>query len=152
MRIIIGADHAGFRLKESVKEILNSWGITIEDVGTKNDEPCDYPDFAVQVAIRISRGEYDRGILVCGSGAGMVIVANRFPRVRAVLCMTEEMARLARRHNDANCLVLAGRLQDPEVAKKILHVWWETPFEGGRHAKRLEKIAAIEDKICTGRL
>lgn len=151
MNVIIGADHAGFRLKETVKEILNAWGVSFDDVGAMSEEPCDYPDYAAQVARRISQGEFERGILVCGSGAGMVIVANRFPRVRAVVCMNEEMARLSRLHNDANCLVLAGRLLDFRLVEQILRVWWETPFEGGRHVQRLEKIREIENKICLGR-
>jgi len=148
----MGADHAGFRLKEAVKEVLASLEVKVTDVGTMSEEPCDYPDFAVEVAKRISRGEFNRGILVCGSGAGMVIVANRFPQVRAVNCLTEEMARLARLHNDANVLVLAGRLLDIKRAEGILRVWWSTPFAGDRHARRLEKITMIEEKICQGRL
>jgi ribose 5-phosphate isomerase B len=147
MNVIIGADHAGFLLKEEVKKILVTWGVMVVDVGTVSTEPCDYPDYAAEVANRISHGEFSRGILICGSGAGMVIVANRFPGVRAVMCLTEEAARMCRRHNDANCLVLAGRWTDPNTAERILRVWWETPFEGGRHERRLKKIEEIEEKI-----
>lgn len=152
MQVIIGSDHAGFLLKEAVKGWLIDWGVELEDVGTMSEEPCDYPDFAARVAESICRGMASRGILVCGSGAGMVITANRFPRVRAMVCFTEEAARLSRLHNDTNCLVLASRCTDHETAEKILRVWWTTPFAGGRHERRLKKLEQIEEKICRGRL
>ena len=147
-KIIIGSDHAGFALKEAIKETLAALEIPFVDVGPDSDASVDYPDYAVQVARQISDGEFSRGILICGSGAGMTIVANKFPRVRAVLCLNEEMARYCRLHNDANILVLAGRMTEPGQASDILRVWLDTPFEAGRHERRLDKIRALETAIC----
>jgi len=142
MKIIIGSDHAGFALKEALKKAFH--GIT--DIGAGSEESVDYPDFGARVARAVSSGEFDRGILICGSGIGMSIVANRFPGVRAALCTDTETARLSRMHNDANVLVLAGRRTDPETAVAITTVWLDTPFEGGRHARRLDKIRTIEEE------
>jgi ribose 5-phosphate isomerase B len=146
-RIIIGADHAGFSLKEAVKPYLTDRNFLITDVGAYSDEPVDYPDFGSRVAARIASDEFKRGILVCGSGVGMTIIANKYPGVRAVFCLDEETARLSRLHNDANILVLAGRRTDPDAAKKIIRTWLNTPFEGGRHQRRLDKIADVEAKL-----
>ena len=152
-KIIIGSDHAGFCLKDALRRALLSSGMAITDVGAQDETAAvDYPDFAAQVARKVSSGEYPRGILICGSGAGMVIVANKFPGVRAVLCMNEEMARLCREHNDANILVLAGRFIDDPAGLRIMRTWLDTPFEGGRHQRRLEKIEAIEGTICNHEL
>lgn len=140
MKIIIGSDHAGFPLKEALKKAIG--GMT--DIGTGSADSVDYPDFGARVARAVSSGEYDRGILICGSGIGMSIVANKFPGIRAALCTDTEAARLSRMHNDANVLVLAGRRTDPEMAVAITRVWLDTPFEGGRHERRLEKIRNIE--------
>jgi ribose 5-phosphate isomerase B len=140
MKIVIGSDHAGFPLKEALKKAIS--GIT--DIGTGSADSVDYPDFGARVARAVSSGEYDRGILICGSGIGMSIVANKFPGIRAALCTDTEAARLSRMHNDANVLVLAGRRTDPETAVAITRVWLDTPFEGGRHERRLEKIRNIE--------
>jgi len=148
VRIIIGSDHAGFTLKESVKGFLSSAGIRVFDAGTHRDESVDYPDYGVLAAGRVSSGEFEKGILVCGSGVGMAIVANKFPGIRAALCLDEETARLARQHNDSNILVLAGRKTEAAAAERIIKTWLETPFEGGRHQKRLDKIRELEQKLC----
>ena len=142
-KIIIGADHGGFSLKESLKPFLAEMGFAVVDVGTDNDQAVDYPDFGAKAAGALSAGLFQRAILICGSGVGMSIVANRFPGVRAALCLDEETARLSRMHNDANMLVLAGRKTDPETARKIVRTWLATPFEGGRHQRRLDKINGI---------
>jgi len=152
VEIIIGADHAGFSLKEGVKKILAGMNIKIMDVGTQSDESVDYPDFGSRVAEKISAGEFKKGILICGSGVGMSIVANKFPGVRAALSLDIETAQLSRMHNDANILVLAGRRTDIETAEKIVKVWLETHFEGGRHKRRLDKIKNIEFEISGSKL
>jgi ribose 5-phosphate isomerase B len=143
-KIIIGSDHGGFSLKESLKPFLVEMGFAVTDVGTDSDRAADYPDFGAKAAGAVSAGCFQRGILICGSGVGMSIVANRFPGVRAALCLDEETARLSRMHNDANILVLAGRKTDPETARKIVRTWFSTPFEGGRHQRRLDKIQKID--------
>ncbi len=148
MKVIIGADHAGFALKESVKEMLSLTGCTAVDAGIHRDESSDYPDYGKVVAEGVSSGEFERGILVCGSGVGMAIVANKFPGIRAALCLDEETATLSRQHNDSNILVLAGRKTEPATARRIVKTWLETPFEGGRHQKRLDKIREIEQRLC----
>ncbi|MBU2228400.1 MAG: ribose 5-phosphate isomerase B [Proteobacteria bacterium] len=145
-KIIIGADHAGYRLKETLKPFLVEMGLAVTDAGTDNEQAVDYPDFAAKVAGAVAAGIFPRGILICGSGVGMSIVANRFPGVRAALCRDEETARLSRMHNDANILVLAGRKTDPETARAIARTWLDTPFEGERHQQRLDKIMEIERK------
>lgn len=145
-RIIIGSDHAGFYLKEAIKPYLSDRRLDIVDVGTYSAEPVDYPDFGVRVAEKVSSAEFERGILICGSGVGMAIVSNRYPGVRAVLCLDEETARLSRLHNNTNVLVLAGRRTDAVTAKGIIGTWLDTAFEGGRHQRRLDKIAGIETK------
>jgi len=143
-KIIIGADHAGYQLKEALKPFLKDLGIAVTDIGTDSDRAVDYPDFAARVAEAVSTGIFERGILICGSGVGMSITANRFPGVRAALCLDEETARLSRMHNDSNILVLAGRKTDTGTARAITQVWLATPFEGGRHQKRLDKIREAE--------
>jgi ribose 5-phosphate isomerase B len=148
--IIIGADHAGFALKESLKSCLVRPGLEITDVGTGSADPVDYPDIGCRVAAGVSCGAFARGILICGSGVGMAIVANKYPRVRAVLCLDKETAELSRRHNDSNVLCLAGRNTDPEKAEKIIEIWLKTAFEGGRHSRRIEKIREIEKEVCAG--
>ncbi|OHE22699.1 MAG: ribose 5-phosphate isomerase B [Syntrophobacterales bacterium RBG_19FT_COMBO_59_10] len=145
-KIIIGADHAGYRLKETLKPFLVEMGLAVTDAGTDNEQAVDYPDFAIKVAGAVAAGIFPRGILICGSGVGMSIAANRFPGVRAALCRDEETARLSRMHNDANILVLAGRKTDPETARAIARTWLDTPFEGERHQQRLDKIMEIERK------
>jgi len=145
--IIIGADHAGFPLKEGLRVFLAEKGFDILDTGTHSSDAVDYPDFACPVAENISSGKVKKGILVCGSGIGMSIAANRFHGVRGALCLDEETACLSRMHNDSNVLILAGRKTDLETAKRIVAIWLETPFEGGRHEARLDKIRKIEEKI-----
>jgi ribose 5-phosphate isomerase B len=147
-KIIIGADHAGFALKETLKPCLARLGWVSTDVGTETADPVDYPDIGCRVAAGISSGAFARGILICGSGVGMTIIANKYPRVRAVLCLDEETAELSRRHNDTNILCLSGRKTDPEKAKKIIEIWLKTAFEGGRHNRRIEKIREIEEEVC----
>ncbi|MDD5233422.1 MAG: ribose 5-phosphate isomerase B [Syntrophales bacterium] len=146
--IIIGSDHAGFELKEELKQLLAARGLVVTDAGAFCGDSVDYPDFGVPVAEGVSSGRYDRGILVCGSGIGMSIVANRFPGVRAALCADEETARLSRLHNDSNILVLAGRRLSGAEAKIIMDAWLAADFEGGRHARRLDKIRELEKKLC----
>lgn len=146
-RIILGSDHAGFSLKETIKQYLADKGYAITDVGTDCTDSVDYPDFGIKVAGRVSAGEFDRGILVCGSGVGMAVVANKFPRIRAVIGLDEETARLSRQHNDTNILVLAGRRTDQELAKSITWLWLNTEFEGGRHQRRLDKIKELETRL-----
>jgi ribose 5-phosphate isomerase B len=138
--LLLASDHAGFALKEHLKGALDRMGVPYQDQGPETDAPVDYPDFARKVAGAVSRGEADRGLLVCGSGQGMAMAANRFGGVRAAVACDPETARLSREHNDANVLTLGARTVDPAAAEKILSVWLETPFAGGRHATRVAKI------------
>jgi len=146
-KIIIGTDHAGYQLKEALKPFLAEMGLAVSDAGTDSERAVDYPDIAVKVAEAVSVGVFPRGILICGTGVGMSMVANRFPGVRAALCRDEEEARISRMHNDANILVLAGRKTDAETAMKIVRTWLTTPFEGGRHQRRLDKIGETELRL-----
>ena len=138
--IPIGADHAGFALKETLKHELERLGYGVEDVGTRSDDSVDYPDFAHQVAGRVEQGTARRGVLLCGTGLGMSYAANRHPGVRAAVVWTPEVAKLAREHNDANVLVLPARFLEGPEAIAILRTWLDTPFEGGRHQRRVAKI------------
>ncbi len=147
MKVCIGADHAGFELKRIITSHLTSRGIEFYDVGTHSTESVDYPDIAAEVAKRVSDGEFERGILICGAGIGMSMVANKFPRVRAALVSDEYAAKVSRLHNDANVLVLAGRVIDAETAKLVTDVWLDTEFEGGRHERRVRKITEIEESL-----
>ncbi len=140
-KIIIGADHAGFELKQKVKARLEARGLAIEDVGTHSSESVDYPKIAHAVAGAVEAGRCERGVVVCGTGLGVSMAANRHAGVRAALAYDEDTARLSREHNDANVLALGGRSLDHAKALRILEVWLDTPFAGGRHASR---IAAIE--------
>ena len=141
MNIIIGSDHAGYDLKEVCKDhLLQSGGNQVKDVGVFSRDSSDYPRIAKEVAGAISRGEHDRGVLICGTGIGMSITANRFKRVRAALCQDVYSAKVSRRHNDANVLAMGGRIVGPGVALEILDVFLTTEFEGGRHKKRLDLI------------
>ena len=142
MKIIaIAADHAGLPLKAALAEMLERRGLRVLDLGTKDEASVDYPDFAESLARRLESGEAQRGVLICGSGIGMSIAANRHRAVRAALCRDVESARLARQHNDANVLCLGARLTPVEDAKACLEAFLETPFEGGRHARRVAKMA-----------
>ncbi|MFZ7125038.1 MAG: ribose 5-phosphate isomerase B [Desulfobacterales bacterium] len=142
--VIIGCDHAAFPLKEKIVSFLDDLGIPVEDSGTHSEQSVDYPDFGIRVASRVSSGEFQRGILLCGTGIGMSMVANRYPRVRAALCNDMFGAIMSRRHNNANVLVLGGRVIGETLALEILKAWLETPFEGGRHQSRLDKFDCIE--------
>jgi ribose 5-phosphate isomerase B len=144
MRIYLGADHAGFPLKEHVKRVLAALGHEVTDVGTDGEESVDYPDYASEVATAVADGRAAFGVLVCGTGIGMAIAANKVPGVRAVQTADPEMARMARRHNDANVLTLPGRYIGPEVAGEIVTAFLSTEFEGGRHQDRIDKITGIE--------
>jgi ribose 5-phosphate isomerase B len=150
MRIGIACDHGGFELKEEVKIFLKSMGVDPIDFGSFDETSVDYPDFGIQVAEKVSKAELERGILICGTGIGMSIVANRFLGVRAALANELYSARCSREHNDSNVLVLGGRIIGAGLAREIVRVWLETPFAGGRHQRRLEKIAALEKKILSG--
>lgn len=144
MKIAIGADHAGFVLKEKIKEKLVRDGHEVEDVGTHSGESVDYPDFARQVASKVSAGEAERGILVCYTGVGMSIAANKVPGVRAALGVNPEEVQLTRRHNNANVLTLGAILTTPEEAASLVDAFLNTEFEGGRHARRVQKISDLE--------
>jgi len=142
--VALASDHAGFRLKEIAKEILKENGISIEDFGTDSDASVDYPDHAKPAIASIVEGKADRGVLVCGSGIGMSIVANKFPGIRAALVSDAETAEMSRKHNDSNVLVLPGWKMGRPEAEEILKVWLHTEFEGGRHQRRLDKIRDLE--------
>ena len=144
MKIAIGADHAGFEEKEKLKKTLDAIGADYTDMGTNSTESVDYPDFARKVGEAVADGEYDRGILVCGSGTGMAIAANKVPGIRAAVAWNEEIARLSRQHNNANVLSLAARYIPDEEQERIVKTWLATDFEGGRHERRVEKIEQIE--------
>jgi ribose 5-phosphate isomerase B len=140
MKIAIGSDHAGFRYKERIKELLDGARHAVTDFGTHSDEPVDYPRFIRPVAEGVARGDFERGIVLGGSGNGEAITANRVKGVRCALCWDLESARLSRRHNDANVLSLGERMMSLELAVEIVRVWLTTPFEGGRHQRRIEMI------------
>lgn len=145
MKIAIGADHAGFELKNRLRDALIAEGHEVRDVGTNSPESTDYPEFAAKVGRAVAAGEVERGILVCGSGAGMSITANKIRGVRAALGVNEEGVRLIRQHNDANVLTLGARFTDPETARRLVHIFLETPFEGGRHERRVNGITSVEN-------
>lgn len=138
--LLIAADHAGFVLKERLKTALDRLGVAYEDLGVHSEERVGYAALARKVAEPVGRGDAERGLLVCGSGQGMAMAANRVRGVRAALVWDEETARLSRAHNDANVLSLGGRVTDPELAERILEAWLRTPFDGGRHAPRVADI------------
>jgi len=147
MKIGIASDHKGFKLKEELKAFLHKEGFALEDKGTSNEESFDYPDSGSLVAQAVSEGSCDRGILICSTGIGMSVVANKFPGVRAGLCSDVETARQCREHIDTNVLVLAGSSVTNEEARRIVTTWLQTPFQGGRHQRRLDKIATLERKL-----
>jgi ribose 5-phosphate isomerase B len=138
--LLLASDHAGFALKEHLKKVLEAKGVAVRDLGPASADPVDYPDYAHRLGDAISAGEAERGLLVCGSGQGMAMAANRHRGVRAALASDVETARLAREHNDANVLALGGRVVSTAQAEAILGTWLETPFAGGRHAGRVAKI------------
>jgi ribose 5-phosphate isomerase B len=144
MKIALASDHAGYAEKERLKPLLRDLGLEVEDLGTTSEASVDYPDFARKVAEEVAQGRVDQGLLVCGSGTGMAITANKVCGVRAAVAWSEETARLARQHNDANILAIGARTTPPEKIPAIVRAWFSTTFEGGRHAERVEKISKIE--------
>ena len=144
MRIALASDHAGYTEKERLKALLADLGVEFDDLGTLSEESVDYPDYARAVAEQVAEGRVEQGLLVCGSGTGMAITANKVPGVRAAVAWSEEIARLARQHNDANVLAIGARTTPPDEIPKIVRAWFETEFEGGRHAARVEKICDVE--------
>lgn len=147
MKIATASDHAGYRLKEELKMLLRELGHEVRDFGTHSEDPVDYPDFIAQAAEAVAGGECERGIVLGGSGNGEAMVANKVPGVRCALCHDVTTARLAREHNDANMLALGQRIVGSEVARDLVRVWLDTPFDGGRHQRRVEKIADVETRM-----
>ena len=148
MKIAIASDHGGYNLKQKIKKTLEEEGFDYEDLGTHGTRSVDYPDFAHQVARGTARGDYQRGIIVCGTGIGVSIAANKVPGIRAALCSDCFSARAAREHNDANVLTLGERVTGPGLAREIVKTFLSSQFEGGRHQGRIEKIEEIEEKYC----
>ena len=152
MKIAIASDHAGYEEKERLKPLLNELGIQFEDLGTVSEESVDYPDYARKVGDEVAQGHVDQGLLVCGSGTGMAIAANKVPGVCAAVAWNEETARLAREHNDANVLSLGAWVTPAEELPRIVRAWFAAKFAGGRHTQRVEKIREIEKeeikKLC----
>jgi len=146
--ILIASDHAGFELKEKLERWLRESGYAVKDLGTNSEQSADYPDYAHPLAQRVSDGEAERGVLLCGTGLGMSYVANRYPHVRAAVAWSPEVAELARKHNDANVLALPARFLSEDQARQILKTWLDTPFEGGRHERRVEKIERDDVSIA----
>jgi len=147
--IVFGCDHGGVALKDFLVNYLRSRNIDVDDHGTFDRESVDYPDYAREVARRVASGEVDRGVLICTSGIGMSITANKFPHVRAALVQDLEGARSSREHNDANILVLSGAKTESSLALQIVETWLKTPFAGGRHQRRVDKIAQVEFELGT---
>ncbi|MCG6981802.1 MAG: ribose 5-phosphate isomerase B [Deltaproteobacteria bacterium] len=144
MKIIIGCDHAGFPLKTQIKVLLENMGHTVEDAGCLSEDSVDYPVYGKAVATAVAKGNFARGILICGSGLGMSMIANRFTGVRAALCNDLFSAALSRRHNDANLLVMGGRLIGGDLAEEIVRTWLTTEFDGGRHQRRIAQMDEIQ--------
>ncbi|MFP4082247.1 MAG: ribose 5-phosphate isomerase B [Candidatus Aminicenantes bacterium] len=146
MRIALASDHGGYDLKKGIFSYLRKKGIDCEDFGCGPGEEVDYVDFGEKAAVKVSSGEYERAILVCGTGLGMAMVANKHRGVRATACWDEYSAEMSRKHNDSNCLTLGGRVIPLDEALAVVKVWMETEFEGGRHQRRIDKINHIEEK------
>lgn len=147
MRISVGSDHRGVQVKKQIISLLGQLGHETNDIGTQSEESVDYPDIAAEVARRVSDGEADRGILICGTGIGMTIAANKFPGVRAAPCHDDLTAEMSRRHNDLNVLCLSADLLGVKLIDRMVEIWLETEFDGGRHARRVEKIADLDQKL-----
>ena len=145
-RIALAADHAGFDEKEKIKSTLDELGVEYVDMGTTSSDSVDYPDYAKKVAEAVSKGEFEQGLLVCGSGTGMAIAANKVKGVRAAVAWSPDIVRLARQHNNANILSLPARFMSENDAASVVKAWFEADFEGGRHEKRVEKITELECK------
>jgi ribose 5-phosphate isomerase B len=150
MRVAIGADHGGFELKRRLVRALQAGGHEVADLGTHSPQPCDYPRYGEKVARVVSDGAFERGILICKSGIGMSIVANKFSAVKAALCRTVKDATLSREHNDANVLIIGTNDTAARTAQRMVAAWLATPFEGGRHARRVRQIAQIERRLLRG--
>lgn len=148
MKIVIGCDHRGVEIKKRIVPALQSMGHEVTDVGSEGAESVDYPDYAYEVAKRVGKNEMERGLLICGTGTGMCIAANKVRGVRAASCQDVLTAEMSRRHNDANVLCLSADLTGEDQMTQMIRIWLETPFEGGRHARRVEKIAKIEADQC----
>ena len=144
MRIIVGSDHRGFQVKQKVIDLVRRLGHEVIDEGTNGNGSVDYPDVAAHVGSTVSKGEVDRGILICGTGIGMSIAANKFPGVRAAPCHDDLTAEMSRRHNDLNVLCLSADMLGEKLIDRMVEIWLNTPFEGGRHARRVDKIAELE--------
>lgn len=144
MKIALGTDHAGYEYKERIKQYLVEKGHEVKDFGTWSDQPCDYPDFIYPAALAVGTGQCDRAIVMGGSGNGETIVANKVRGVRCAICWNEELARLSRAHNDANAISIGARMIPFEMAIRMLDIWLDTPFDGGRHARRVEKITELD--------
>lgn len=145
MKIAVASDHGGFALKKEIVKFLQEKGLEYEDLGTYTEESVDYPEIAFKLAEAVAKGEYDRGILICGTGIGVTIAANKVKGIRAALCHDVYSARMSRAHNNANVLTLGGRVIGPELARIIVEEWLMAEFEGGRHQRRLDKIASYEE-------
>jgi ribose 5-phosphate isomerase B len=145
MRIAVGSDHRGIQMRERVLSLLKTMGQEPIDVGTRENDDVDYPDVAVKVAEKVSRGEVERGVLICATGLGMCIVANKFPGVRAAPCHDEVSVEIARRHNDLNVLCLSGEIMAECSVDRLVEIWLNTAFDGGRHARRVQKIHSFEN-------
>ncbi len=143
-KIALAADHAGFEEKEKLKSTLNELGIEFDDMGTTSTDSVDYPDYALKAARAVANGDFDQGLLVCGSGTGMAIAANKVHGVRAAVAWSPDIARLARQHNNANILALPARFISDDQTKEIVKAWFDADFEGGRHERRVEKIEKAE--------
>jgi ribose 5-phosphate isomerase B len=150
MKIAVGADHRGYAIHNKVADLVHRLGHDVLDMGTYGDDPVDYPDIAASVARLVSRGEVERGILICGTGLGMCIAANKFPSVRAAPCHDDLTAEMSRRHNDLNVLCLSADMLGERLIDRMIEIWLATSFEGGRHARRVEKIAALEQEHLRG--
>ncbi|QUH24967.1 ribose 5-phosphate isomerase B [Serpentinicella alkaliphila] len=146
MRIAIGSDHGGYDLKEEIKSYLSEKGLETKDFGTDNRDSCDYPDYAIEVSEAVAKGDYDKGILICGTGIGISISANKVPGIRCALVGDCFSAKATRQHNDSNVLALGGRVLGTGLALEIVDIWLSTEFEGGRHQNRINKITEIEKK------
>lgn len=148
-KLAIASDHAGFELKESIIAYLHDKGVELEDFGPENNDRVDYPDYGISIARAIQEKKVDRGIVICGTGVGMSIVVNRFPGIRGTLCSDLYTTKMCREHNDSNILIMGGRVIGKGLAEEIVTVWLDTPFAGGQHQKRLDKIEEIDRKLET---
>ncbi len=144
MKIAIASDHGGYKLKEYIKTLLKDHDVT--DLGTDSEDSVDYPDYGVKVAEAVAKGKFERGILICGTGLGMSMVANKVPGIRATLCHDKFTAKMSRKHNNSNILVMGGRVLNNDQAKEVVETWLNTDFEGDRHQRRLDKITKIEKR------